>query len=145
MINIILTNLQSVGLAMLTYIVFWVGNTVAALTLNIKVTNSQEWDKDKFLKSLWKLGGMIGTLILVTIGLSMIETDIFSIDALNGVIIAAALTKLAEAVTKIKNMFEYTTTIAWDKLNPNKIDEEELIIPEPIVIDDDLSDEYHKH
>ena len=130
MINLILTNLQAVGLAMLTYIVFWVGNTIASLTLNIKVTQSQEWDKKKFLQSLWKLGGMIGTLVLITIGLSMVETDIFSIDALNGVIVAAALTKLAEAVTKIKDMFEYTTTIALGTLVPEEKEDEPIIVVE---------------
>lgn len=143
MIENLLTNLEITLMALLVYVVFWLANTIASLTLNIKVAKTQEWDKDKFLKSLWKLGGMMGTLILVTIGLSMVETDIFSIEALKGVIIAAALTKLAEAVTKIKDMFEYTTSIALGAISIEKEPISEPFVIEPVK-EENNEDEYYK-
>lgn len=144
MFETVLQNLQTIGLSLLIFILFWISNTVASLTLNIKVTNNEQWDKDKFLKSLWKLGGMIGTIVLLTVGLSMIQTEIFSIEALSNVIIAAALTKLAEAVTKVKDMFGYTTSNIIHPKEEEEEKEEEIIIPVPIEEEGSDEDEYYE-
>ena len=111
--------------ALLVYVVFWTANTVASLVLNIAVIGD-EWDKSKFIKSLWRLLGMIIVVSLLTVGLSIAPAESITIDTLANIIMVAAFTRLAEAITKVKDMFGYKIT---ENVVPENIEEkiEDLI------------------
>lgn len=124
-------NLITVLLAMLVYLLFWLANTIASLILNIAVIG-EEWNKEKFIRSIWKLLGMLAVVVLLTMGLSLASSEAITIATLIDIIYVAAFTRLAEAITKVKDMFGYKT--------PDPQPEPE---PEPIPSGDD-EDEYYE-
>lgn len=101
-----IANLQITLLAMIVYVIFWASNTIASLVLNLAVVG-EAWSREKFIKSIWKLFGMLSVVVLLTIGLSMASTETITIATLSDLIYVAAFTRLAEAITKVKDMFGY--------------------------------------
>ena len=122
-------NLMASLLAMLVYVIYWASNVVASLVLNLAVIG-EKWDKAKFIKSIWKLLGMLAVVVLLTVGLSLASTETITIVTLTELIYVAAFTRLAEAITKVKDMFGYKT--------PDPQPE-----PEPVPSGDD-EDEYYE-
>lgn len=104
-----INNLVIALMAMLVYVVYWSANLVASLVLNLAVIG-EDWNKEKFVKSLWRLLGMLMVVILLTVGLSLASTETITMATLTDLIYVAAFTRLAEAITKVKDMFGYKAT-----------------------------------
>ena len=121
-----LDNLSMILMAMLTYLVFWLANTIASLVLNLVVIG-EDWNRDKFIKSIWRMFGMFVTVVLLAIGLSVVDSPDVTIETLANIITVAGFTRLAEAITKVKDMFGY-----------------KAIDPDQVINVDIDTDEYHE-
>lgn len=123
MLEAILENLTSVGIALAIYAGSWIANTAVKLYYNIQILD-QEFDGNKFRVSLLKvLSFLVSMTLQVTcitaiplfineVGFSIPETyiDVFNVLIIIQVIITVAIQYLAEAFTALKDILGYKKT-----------------------------------